>query len=231
MSEAMKYKLPPLSDDIENHLSWYSDHKADRIRSLIQSYAIAALEQQRQIEAQGVPDGLLNVLDNFEKKERSPFQAYLAAGLVNELRTAMLASAPPAPQVKQCEWTNCPTRVGEKCCNEQASGVQQEPEPVAWLHPYGGVLQFRATGYEKENYTIPLYTHPAPQAKPLPLSADRDARIAELERELEKEKQYVKEMTKDHHHWMTVAAERALLLDKNRKVNKPLSDYEFDEIG
>lgn len=61
--------------------------------------------------------------------------------------------------------------------------------------------------------------------------ADRDARIAELERELEKEKQYVKEMTKDHHHWMTVAAERALLLDKNRKVNKPLSDYEFDEIG
>lgn len=162
----MKYKLPPLSDDIENHLSWYSDHKADRIRSLIQSYAIAALEQQRQIEAQGVPDGLLNVLDNFEKKERSPFQAYLAAGLVNELRTAMLAAAPPAPQ-----------------------------------------------------------------AKPLPLSADRDARIAELERELEKEKQYVKEMTKDHDHRMTVAAERALLLDKNRKVNKPLSDYEFDEIG
>lgn len=62
--------------------------------------------------------------------------------------------------------------------------------------------------------------------------ADRDARIAELEREeLEKEKQYVKEMTKDRDHWMTVAAERALLLDKNRKVNKPLSDYEFDEIG
>lgn len=55
--------------------------------------------------------------------------------------------------------------------------------------------------------------------------------IAELERELEKEKQYVKEMTKDRDHWMTVAAERALLLDKNRKVNKPLSDYEFDEIG
>jgi hypothetical protein len=56
-------------------------------------------------------------------------------------------------------------------------------------------------------------------------------RIAELERELEKEKQYVKEMTKDRDHWMTVAAERALLLDKNRKVNKPISDYEFDEIG
>lgn len=50
------------------------------------------------IEAQGVPDWWLDVLDNFEKKERSPFQAYLAAGLVNELRTAMLASAPPAPQ-------------------------------------------------------------------------------------------------------------------------------------
>ena len=33
-----------------------------------------------------------------------------------------------------------------------------DAEPVAWLHPYGGVLQFRATGYEKENFTIPLYT-------------------------------------------------------------------------
>jgi len=61
--------------------------------------------------------------------------------------------------------------------------------------------------------------------------ADRDARIAELERELEKEKQYVKEITKDRDYWMTVAAERALLLEKNRKVSKPLSDYEFDEIG
>lgn len=61
--------------------------------------------------------------------------------------------------------------------------------------------------------------------------AERDARIAELERELKKEKQYVKEMTKDRDHWMTVAAERALFLDKNRKVNKPLSEYEFDEIG
>ena len=49
---------------------------------------------------QGVPDGVLDALDNFEKKERSPFQAYLAAGLVSELRTAMLASAPPAPQQK-----------------------------------------------------------------------------------------------------------------------------------
>lgn len=57
------------------------------------------------------------------------------------------------------------------------------------------------------------------------------AQLAAVERELEKEKQYVKEMTKDRDHWMTVAAERALLLDKNRKVSKPLSDYEFDEIG
>lgn len=61
--------------------------------------------------------------------------------------------------------------------------------------------------------------------------ADRDARIAELEKEKQYVKEMTKEMTKDRHHWMTVAAERALLLDKNRKVNKPLSDYEFDEIG
>ena len=35
---------------------------------------------------------------------------------------AMLAAAPTqaAQQAKPCEWTNCPTRVGDKCCNEAA---------------------------------------------------------------------------------------------------------------
>lgn len=194
------------------------------------------MRQQASV-AQGVPDGLLNVLDNFEKKERSPFQAYLAAGLVDELRTAMLASAPPAPQVKQCEWTNCPTRVGEKCCNEQASVVQQsesdasklataiaeaatkagitdsskhcfsgpqllmllddmaemakqvseaQQEPVAYVCPTSHAtvdgsmedgpeyLEWAddTSDYEKRVGT-PLYTHPAPQAKPQPLSEEK----------------------------------------------------------
>lgn len=35
-------------------------------------------------------------------------------------------------------------------------------EPVAWLNPYGGVVQVRATGHEKEHFTVPLYTHPSP---------------------------------------------------------------------
>lgn len=49
---------------------------------------------------QGVPNSVLDVLDNFERKERSPFQAYLASGLVNELRIALLAPAQSAPPQK-----------------------------------------------------------------------------------------------------------------------------------
>lgn len=160
----MTYKLPPLPEP-----SWPFGSKYNG--KDMQAYAIAA------IEAQGMPDGLLNVLDNFEKKERSPFQAYLAAGLVNELRTAMLASSPPAPQVKQCEWTNCPTRVGEKCCNEQTSVVQQEP--LGFISPkqverivdpdgeFGAYIPMRKT--PAGNFTLAVYTHPAQQAKPQPL--------------------------------------------------------------
>ena len=35
-------------------------------------------------------------------------------------------------------------------------------EPVAWMNPYGGVLQKRITGLERETFTIPLYTAPQP---------------------------------------------------------------------
>ena len=39
-------------------------------------------------------------------------------------------------------------------------------EPVAWMHPSGGVVQRLITGFDRELYTIPLYTTP-PQRKPL----------------------------------------------------------------
>lgn len=64
----------------------------------MQAYATAAVEALR---AQ-IGRGVLDALDNFEKKERSPLQAYLLAGmvneLVNELRTALIVSTTPAPQ-------------------------------------------------------------------------------------------------------------------------------------
>jgi hypothetical protein len=33
-----------------------------------------------------------------------------------------------------------------------------EREPVAWMHPTGGVVKTRYTGMEEQTYTIPLYT-------------------------------------------------------------------------
>ena len=43
---------------------------------------------------------------------------------------------------------------------EESSATQ---EPVAWMHPSGGVLQHLTTGLERNAYTIPLYTHPQPK--------------------------------------------------------------------
>lgn len=174
----MTYKLPPLPEP---------DHSHDRGDQLfyrpdqMQAYAIAA------IEAQGVPDGLLNALDNFEKKERSPFQAYLAAGLVNELRTAMLASAPPAPQAELGDkplsqdqfnlWFDALPWHVRGMWPTQTSVVQQEP--LGFISPkqverivdpdgeFGAYIPMRKT--PAGNFTLAVYTHPAQQAKPQPL--------------------------------------------------------------
>jgi hypothetical protein len=40
------------------------------------------------------------------------------------------------------------------------AALEAKDEPVAWLNPYGGVLQRLDTGLEKSTYTIPLYTTP-----------------------------------------------------------------------
>jgi len=55
---------------------------------------------------------------------------------------AMLSAAPSqqAPDAQECEWTNCPRRVGDVCCNEQQAPVAQG-EPVAWKHDCAALLQ------------------------------------------------------------------------------------------
>jgi hypothetical protein len=40
-------------------------------------------------------------------------------------------------------------------------------EPVAWMHPNGGVIQTRLTGLDRDTYTIPLYTRFEPARKPM----------------------------------------------------------------
>lgn len=188
--QAMTYKLPPLPTFEEWCRIISPSEPGTQIASVenfVKAYAIAA------IEAQGMPDGLLNVLDNFEKKERSPFQAYLAAGLVNELRTAMLASAPPAPQAEKyapcpyCGKNTASENPSQWCpCPKQASVVQQEP--LGFISPkqverivdpdgeFGAYIPMRKT--PAGNFTLAVYTHPAQQAKPQPLSDERLEDIA-----------------------------------------------------
>ena len=58
-------------------------------------------------------------------------------------------------------------------------------EPVAWMNPYGGVLQKRITGLERETFTIPLYTAPRqPEGMNISQCYEYECRIAELRREL-----------------------------------------------
>jgi len=59
---------------------------------------------------------------------------------------------------------------------QNPQGVSNEQvEPVAWMHPSGGILGRLVTGLERENYTIPLYTHPpVPTAQPDLIKNERD---------------------------------------------------------
>lgn len=104
----MSKTLPPLPEPSMFAEYWASD---------MQAYALAALEQQRQIEAQGVPDGWQLVpkeptpemktagLDAGEEAYNQHIANALCDGPTPEYETsmeaiysAMLASAPPAPQ-------------------------------------------------------------------------------------------------------------------------------------
>lgn len=57
----------------------------------------------------------------------------------------------------------------------QAAIDAPDAEPVAWMHPSGGVLRHPATGLERSTHTIPLYLHPPAAREPL-----TEAEIIEL---------------------------------------------------
>ena len=163
-------KLPPLTKELEDHLSWYSDPKADRIRAMIRDYAIAA------IEAQGVPmEADFDQLRAMQAEWHAVSQddsITSEAKFQRVYKAAMRACATPAPQAKQCEWTNCPTRVGNKCCNEQASLVQPEPlasAQVVSMNHIQGVIDWLPHQGQPIKVGDYLYTHPAQQDKPQPL--------------------------------------------------------------
>lgn len=79
---------------------------------------------------------------------------------------AMLSAAPSqqAP-AQECEWTNCPRRVGDVCCNEQQA-------PVAQGEPVGVVDAVSEQGFHVEfSVSLPvgtkLYTHPQQASEPM----------------------------------------------------------------
>ena len=58
-----------------------------------------------------------------------------------------------------------------ECARLRAKIEQMErQEPIAWMHPSGGVLRTLGTGLERATHTIPLYL--APGAQPAPSVPD-----------------------------------------------------------
>ena len=106
MSEDMNYKLPPLPEPTALGMDF--DKGWDGIRAYgyteddMQAYAIAALEQQRQMEAQGVPDGYALVSKGALQMVVNVLQRDAANGMRvrGEIVEQLLASATPAPQAK-----------------------------------------------------------------------------------------------------------------------------------
>lgn len=210
MSEAMKYKLPPLPkpdthcfDEDTGKDVW--SHSPEQM----QAYAIAA------IEAQGVPDGWRDEVIAIERiastamYQNAKDQRNILEDIAERL-SAMLASAPPAPQalttcncrwdgetqVQQCtlheahvdaihEWAERAKTAEAKLLAPQASVVQQEP--LGFISPkqverivdpdgeFGAYIPMRKT--PAGNFTLAVYTNPAKQAKPQPLSDEQIAAI------------------------------------------------------
>ena len=149
----MEYKLPPLPEHPEPRIMKWSELEKRTIQEYGEACAIAA------IEAQGVPDGYELVDKGALQMVINVLQRDAANGMQvrGEIVEKLLASAPPAPQ---------------------ASVVQQEP--IAWST---GIKWNPVSNYQSEQvqkltresqpeygFTVPLYTHPAQQVKPQPLS-------------------------------------------------------------
>jgi len=214
--------------------AWQEDHQKVSWQDLqtlkAENDTLRAQLSEKSI-GQGVPDGWQLVPKEptqqmFDAGEDTFECAYTGTPTSSPARvwSAMLTSAPPAPQSSQQK----PLLFSEIWDNDAIMEVNADARlPFEMIERFVRAIEAAATE--------PLLQRIAELEDSLS-AWRRNAELAdqanrEIERELEKEKQYVKEMTKDRDHWMTVAAERALLLDKNRKVSKPLSSYEFDEIG
>lgn len=94
---------------------------------------------------------------------------------------------------------------GWDACKELADAFPApkpaECEPVAWMNPYGGVLQTRSTGLEHETYTIPLFTAPQPCQRCEELSeqcrTNHSMELDALARERDELQAKVAELTQD----------------------------------
>lgn len=246
MSEAMTYKLPPLPDECTTAFdTWWSALYPSIPTPASGPYDIWAAAWSAAIEAQGVPEHCDPSCTSYELAamvmsdcgHSTNNQRLLdrIAERIGKHVEALLASAPPA---------------------QQASVVQQEP--------FGCVTVVRKLGHADTYYFHPhpqppyldnasechtVYTHPAQQAKPQPLSdeqirrieltvhgytrqpldvkafaraiesaacADRDARIAELERQLAEVR---KQMDAQKDEWLSWDAKRKELEKDAERLN------------
>jgi len=102
------------------------------------------------------------------KKEESAYERmfHAACASIGEISEAL-----NIPE-EEAESANGNTLILEKIKELAAGRVAASPgdqsEPVAWMHPSGGVIQTRRTGLEKDTYTIPLClaATPAPVSQP-----------------------------------------------------------------
>ena len=120
---------------------------------------IAELEQQL---AARVPDwsvlvdrGTLNMVINALRRD-----AEQGKSVRGEM--ADLLAAAPQPVAQECEWTNCPRRVGDVCCNKQPVA---QPEQPAMVTPY----------ITREHFDRAFPGQPAVQGEPVE-ECDKDPR-------------------------------------------------------
>lgn len=141
------------------------------------------------IEAQGVPDGwrIVPVEPTMHMLYASALDDQMNTGSIRAAWKDMVNAAPPAPQAAKCATCNgngliggpsfyAPDEGGVPCPDcSQAAVVQQEP--IGFISPkqveligdpeceFGKYIPMRKT--PAGNFTLALYTHPAPETKPI----------------------------------------------------------------
>ena len=122
-------------------------------------------------------DEVLELLDHLEEAESDALEQARLNGMGASREAALMAKLEAAErerntlriELNEIRYGVAVTHDTIKALRAKIEQMERQ-DPIAWMHPSGGVLRTLGTGLERATHTIPLYL--APGAQPAPSFAD-----------------------------------------------------------